>query len=237
MILCHGSSTLITEQTLFPSAPPVTTRDSSSSTKITPGSNQIETAVRQPAPNHHHHRQVQQWIREDVRRISECQGKEPLLEILHTSIQRIRVTREICERLPHPADIEALYGSKPVVHGMETCADYRSMIHQAQLQHNAPMVRVAGLYHTGTNALIQSLHRNLQQNLSVWNASIQTHYQDHLWELFNVPWSKHMPVQFRWNVTAPSDAGINKTLILPVVLVRDPYWWMMSMVCSLSLVP
>lgn len=249
-ILCHGTATF----SAGPNAH-VNLFQATAATTTTPTGSDTSSSLREAttAPKTYHEQQVQQLIADDVRRLPECHGKEPLLEILHSSIQRIRVTRDICERLPHPADIEALYGPKPVVYGMETCADYQTMIQQAQsLEHHhdgtlatntansskqlgvviAPMVRVAGLYHTGTNALVQSLHRNLQQNLSVWNASIQTRYRDHLWELYNVPWSKHMPLQFRWNATtSPSDAGINSTLVLPVVLIRDPYWWMISVVC------
>lgn len=182
---------------------------------------------------------VLQQVANDVQRLPNCRGKERFLEILHTATQRIRVRGDICDKLPLPEDVEALYGPDPVVYGMETCSQFRATVQKLQqLSGNnsstimAPTVRVAGLYNTGTNALVQSLHRNLQQEHGVWNVHVQAKAdkKQNWWELYNVPWSKHMPLRYRWNYTTAADVELDQRLVLPVVLIRDPYWWMKSMV-------
>uniref|UniRef100_A0A7R9ZLF0 Sulfotransferase domain-containing protein n=1 Tax=Craspedostauros australis TaxID=1486917 RepID=A0A7R9ZLF0_9STRA len=45
--------------------------------------------------------------------------------------------------------------------------------------------------------------------------------------LSQVPWAKHKDARSRWNHTIIDD--IPKQHVLPVVLVRDPYFWMQSM--------
>ena len=46
---------------------------------------------------------------------------------------------------------------------------------------------------------------------------------------WQVPWGKHMLAHRKWSNTAAHDGKVNKTNVLPVVLVRDPYSWMQSM--------
>ena len=51
-----------------------------------------------------------------------------------------------------------------------------------------------------------------------------------------VPWGKHVDVKYRMSNTFPRGNREAKVNVLPVVLVRDPYQWMISMVslCHLS---
>jgi hypothetical protein len=46
---------------------------------------------------------------------------------------------------------------------------------------------------------------------------------------WQVPWGKHMMAKFRLQNVAKREEKTNKTSVLPVVVVRDPYSWMQSM--------
>jgi hypothetical protein len=51
-----------------------------------------------------------------------------------------------------------------------------------------------------------------------------THFRLH-----NMKWGKHMLASRKWTNTAGHESKANKTNVLPVVLIRDPYSWMQSM--------
>lgn len=93
---------------------------------------------------------------------TECQGKEKLLDILKQSGYD-EINRETCRVLPTWKQVTDIYyrsGSGPVILGQETCQAYRDMMEQDTMD---PMPRVAGLYHSGTNAFCKTLERNLGQ--------------------------------------------------------------------------
>jgi len=46
---------------------------------------------------------------------------------------------------------------------------------------------------------------------------------------WQVPWGKHMLASRKWNNTAGHDTHVNKTNVLPTILIRDPYTWAQSM--------
>jgi len=142
-----------------------------------------------------------------------CQGKERLVEILHAAEQP-NITNVTCLSLPTWKEVTELYGDEPVVLGLESCERYRSLLSK---QHNwtKPMVRTAGLYNTGTNAFDQSLERNFEEL-----HSIPKH---------DVPWGKHVEVKYRLKNKYPRGNPEPPHLVLPVVLVKDPYGWMNSM--------
>lgn len=155
-----------------------------------------------------------------------CHDKEPLLRILQDA--GIPNASDHCADLPTWKQVVDFYGPEPVVDGLETSCDaYRTMIVTANNNKNKnnnsttvvvpPLPRVAGLFNTGTNALAKLLQRNL---LKVE----ELHYF-----YYDVPWGKHVPYHKRWNVTLPKHNPTPKSLVLPVVLIRDPYWWMQSM--------
>lgn len=117
---------------------------------------------------------------------------------------------DICGQLPQWKQVAHLYGDKPVVIGMETCALYRASVDNGTV----PIAGVAGLYNSGTNALSAALADcNLPQFISNDDAGSS-------WE---VPWGKHSPAKAR-------DEGTKLEQILPIVVVRDPFRWMASMV-------
>jgi hypothetical protein len=167
----------------------------------------------------------------------ECRGKERAIAVLLQSRgYRGRLSGPLCSKLPSDEDIQALYGKDPIVLGMDTCATF-----QRKLNGRPPDIRVAGLYHTGTNALVKSLARNLPQKL-LQHASAAASRQPAtnkkrkknealLHESLNVPWSKHMPPEYRTKHRVPQDRAVDLETVLTVVLVRDPYHWMQSVVC------
>lgn len=110
------------------------------------------------------------------------------------------------EGLPSPETLTALYGplKEPVVVGMETCATYRDKVPPSER-----VAAVAGMFNTGTNAM--AFH--LRQNINIKNT----------WQ---VPWGKHRMEYVRLNHTAEGLEHVNKQNVLPIVLIRDPLYWL-----------
>lgn len=101
----------------------------------------------------------------------------------------------------------------PVVAGVDTCAAYRDRV-PLERRYTA----VAGMFNTGTNAMEFHLRRNIK--IGAAKAS--------LWQ---VPWGKHrMPAVTRLVHVAVGMEKVQQEDALPVVMVRDPYSWMQSMV-------
>jgi hypothetical protein len=110
------------------------------------------------------------------------------------------------EGLPTPETLTSLYGplKEPVVVGMDTCAAYRDKV-----QPSERVAAVAGMFNTGTNAM--AFH--LRQNINIKNT----------WQ---VPWGKHRMEYVRLNHTAEGLEHVNKQNVLPIVLIRDPLYWL-----------
>ena len=180
-----------------------------------------------------------------------CADKERWLQpLIQGGILRSydNITQELCEQLPTWTQVEALYGSGPIVYGLDTCQRY-----QQQLRHGlvvrpsraaatkfgnttssnsdrtnpsqersiplSPRAKVAGLWNSGTTALSQSFVWNLHGYRS--NAPLF---------LPTVTWGKHTPLKYRFRNTWPRANRESRSHILPVVIVRDPFRWMPSMV-------
>lgn len=109
-------------------------------------------------------------------------------------------------------EMKRMYGSnnmrEPVVWGMHTCEEYRNKVPRERRY-----TATAGLFNTGTNAMEFHLRKNLQVS-SRWQ----------------VPWGKHRVAAVRLKHTAPGMTKMNQEDALPIVMVRDPYHWMQSMV-------
>jgi hypothetical protein len=182
---------------------------------------------------------IQKAVARDIARFRrECADKKWALEILHSSDGIFQMNGKICQKLPTQSEVSHLYGADPVVYGMETCEQFRRNVQQvrkeaADSERALPTVRVAGLFNTGTNAMAVSLARNLQQNYELWNDKVRSKFVRKRDQLFNVPWEKHVPPRFRHENIVSQDRDVDLRLVLPVVMVRDPYWWMQSMVCCL----
>ena len=99
----------------------------------------------------------------------------------------------------------------PVIYGMETCEAYRQLVPSVRDRYTAP----AGMFDTGTNNLQYLLRHNLDHPIKA---------------LYQVPWGKHRMEARRLHHSAPGAKDLDQTQCLPVVIVRDPYHWMQSMV-------
>lgn len=117
------------------------------------------------------------------------------------------VYRTDLDGLPSAETLTQLYGplDEPVVIGMDTCATYRN-----QVPPSDRVVAVAGMFNTGTNAMAFHLRQNIQNIDSPWQ----------------VPWGKHRMEYVRLNHTAGGLEDYNQTNVLPIVLIRDPFYWM-----------
>jgi len=142
------------------------------------------------------------------------QGKEPLIELLHDAGVK-DIDPAVLQRLPAWDTIQQLYGPGPILFGTETCAAFRESVSK----HDASL-GVAGLFNTGTNLMALYLEANCKMPFS------KTRNKGIRWQ---VPWGKHMLAAYKWINTAGHEDSTDKTTVLPVVLVRDPYGWMKSM--------
>ena len=149
----------------------------------------------------------------------ENNSSRTILQVLQEAGVADTLTSEERNMLPNLQRIwNELYGStgssnftsgEPVIYGMETCEAYRQMVPRHD-RYTAP----AGMFNTGTN----NLELNMQKNLEGIRA------------LYQVPWGKHRMEARRLKHTAPGAGKFNQSNCLPVVIVRDPYHWMQSMV-------
>ena len=161
----------------------------------------------------------------------ECRDRQHLLRLLHDA--NITLTSHLCQRLPTWSQVVDLYGPGPVVLGLETCAAYRDKLRQSNQPfangvggspYYPPKVAIAGLWNSGTTALSLSVLLNLQGYKTEADISEPT-----------VLWGKHTPLYLKPVNTWPRTKrkrGIEqvKEHILPVVIVRDPFRWMKTMV-------
>jgi hypothetical protein len=175
-----------------------------------------------------------------------CDGKAELLKILKDAGMKNTSSGDVCKKLPRWKDVARFYGEEPIIYGLDTCERYRAKLSADANNGTAvePLVRVAGLYNTGTNAFAHLLNYNVKD---------LGNHED--WE---VPWQKvrfkyaslfrsccfisltplslrcvvqHSPAKFRMEKTNQNH-NESKTRVLPVVLIREPFWWMQSMVRS-----
>lgn len=161
-----------------------------------------------------------------------CRGKEKYVKVLESAGLTPQVIQEtFCAQLPLESQVAELYGSEPIIHGLDNCEKYRANLKIANASSTrflAPKVRVTGLFNTGTNAFHTALHANLLDDGNKDNKISDPHGIETLYE---VPWFKHFPVEARNDWIKGRDPDTVNS-ILTIVLVRDPYRWMQSMVGS-----
>lgn len=104
---------------------------------------------------------LEQYIRTIEADVPACRGKSTFIRHLVSSQDKRyeTITEEMCRRLPSPGDISRHYGETPIIVGIETCASYRELLAR---QNKEAQPRIAGLYHSGTNAMAMFLQANLQ---------------------------------------------------------------------------
>jgi hypothetical protein len=156
-----------------------------------------------------------------------CPNKRRLLDVLLSAQNGVfREGDQVrCHDLPTWEAVTAQYRSEPVIHGLETCDQYRQLIDERNWP---PAPRPVGMYNTGTNALAVTMLSNLVAPLPpiiLPNGKRVVRFNPFL----EPPWGKHVLAKYRGNTTLPRMRPIPKESILPVVMVRDPYRWQMSM--------
>lgn len=136
-----------------------------------------------------------------------------------------------CNEIPKYTTVQHVYGHKPRINGLEFCKD---------LQRKGMIPRVAGLYNTGTNALVKQFQMrwepflietnrtngNLPQSKSAMNT--QRFFQSNYFR-WDVPWGKHVPATYHGNVTVPPSNPTLPDIVVPIIMVRDPFTWITSM--------
>jgi hypothetical protein len=146
-------------------------------------------------------------------------GKEPLIALLRDA--GVQVDDEIVERLPTWQQVADLYGSEPVIFGLETCQKF-------QTENGDPadhFVSTAGTFNTGTNLMAELLIHNCHMP-----ARMQKYGHRNRGVRWQVLWGKHTPVgdeDFRLHHRTYNDT-MNAEDIFPAVTVRDPFKWMQS---------
>jgi len=158
-----------------------------------------------------------------------CRGKERLLRIAVATGMNRSAAEARCDDLPLWKDVVDLYGSQPVILGLEHCAAYRAAVrdHVNRTRDAYPKfggLQIDGMFNVGTNALAQTVLHNLDRGQ--WVQPDLSLDDPEYWEkidtyMHGVGWGKHTLVKYRPH---------NAILSLPVVIVRDPYRWMKSMV-------
>eukprot|EP00537_Pseudo-nitzschia_pungens_P004403 CAMPEP_0172364342 /NCGR_PEP_ID=MMETSP1060-20121228/7485_1 /TAXON_ID=37318 /ORGANISM="Pseudo-nitzschia pungens, Strain cf. cingulata" /LENGTH=521 /DNA_ID=CAMNT_0013087313 /DNA_START=122 /DNA_END=1687 /DNA_ORIENTATION=- len=142
-------------------------------------------------------------------------GRERLVQILNEA-GILDIDPEAIALLPKWSSVKKLYGEKPVILGLEHCERFRT-----QFDPEDASIGTAGMFNTGTNPFAMYISNNCKLPNNKRDRSGGTRWQ--------VPWGKHMPAHRKWTNTAGHDYKTNKTNVMPIVLVRDPFSWMQSM--------
>lgn len=140
-----------------------------------------------------------------------------LEEILQAA--RVDITEEERAKIPPKTDVIEMYGSSPVILGLERCEEFRKNVKPEDA-----FVGPAGMFNTGTNLLTSLLRQNchIPEKVEMYGkASIGMRGQ--------APWGKHSPATWRHHHVAMDQSTVNQTNFLPATIVKDPYTWMNSM--------
>ncbi len=147
--------------------------------------------------------------------------REPILAILRDAGISDVQPDEIMA-LPTWAQVETLYGPEPVFVGLEQCKAFQKKIPRIEDR----FLGVAGMFNSGSTAFGISLQANCKYSNHPNNKSNHV-LTDSNGMLDQVPWAKHKMATEKYNHIIHS--GIPKEHVLPIVMVRDPYYWMHSM--------
>lgn len=93
--------------------------------------------------------------------ILRVQDKGPLIEILTQAGVNVKkkgnLDQEIIDSLPTWTQVTNLYGSAPIIHGLERCKEYRTNV-----EASTRFLGIAGTFNTGTNLLADLMRFNCQ---------------------------------------------------------------------------
>jgi hypothetical protein len=151
------------------------------------------------------------------------QGRERILNILEKDLGLQPLTATEILTLPKWSQVQNLYGSEPVILGLETCSEFQSRVPLSKRH-----IGVAGNFNTGTTAFGLSLQANCRYPNRHPDASKSNKAVTNIHGMLNqVPWAKHKMASERDGHTILET--VSKDHVLPVVMVRDPYYWLQSM--------
>lgn len=118
--------------------------------------------------------------------------------------------------LPAWSEMTSMYGSQPVIIGLDRCEEFR----RARSKPNYAMIGPVGMFNTGAKYLWQMLYLNCKIPDSKMPSNGMRR---------SVPWGKHAPASYRLKFDAKDGGGVSHIDTLPVVVVKDPFSWMSSM--------
>mmetsp|Transcript_4670 Transcript_4670/g.7218 ORF Transcript_4670/g.7218 Transcript_4670/m.7218 type:complete len:406 (+) Transcript_4670:214-1431(+) len=137
----------------------------------------------------------------------------------------VELDNESIERLPTWSQIESLIGKKPVFRGLDTCETFRNNVPPL-----SRMLGSAGMFNSGTNLVTRLMKENcvIPERFNKYSPDPKASKEDYgiRWQC---PWGKHTPANFKNNHTAPKNEETIKDHCLPIVTVRNPFDWMISM--------
>jgi hypothetical protein len=149
--------------------------------------------------------------------------KTVLLNLLRDAgIPETDLTPDIIQQLPTWAEVTDLYGSEPIIWGLDTCETFQK--HSDPAEH---FLGTAGTFNTGTNLLAALITENCHMP-----ERVKKYGDVNRGMRWQVPWGKHTPVdneEFRQTHKAQGDKNIPANDTMPVVTIRDPALWMPSM--------
>lgn len=153
---------------------------------------------------------------------NDSDGKGRILSILReagvTDLSRDRI-----EQLPTWKQVVDLYGQKPVIHNLQSCARFRETVPEVER-----MLGSAGMFSSGTNLVTRLLKGNCYIPARLHKYGVNASKEDHGMR-FQVPYGKHTPHHYRYLHSTEKAAAIRKENLLPVVTIRNPWTWMQSM--------
>jgi hypothetical protein len=158
-------------------------------------------------------------------------GKEPLLKLLFDAgITYIDI--QVIQLLPTWHQVEQLYGNKgPVIEGESQCESFRNSVATGGNKQHASL-GIAGMFDSGTNLAATYLEANCKLPSVSTSSKDESSNYGIRWQ---VPWGKHVLAKKRKAHLVKSDHDsdsetvIEPSTVLPVVLIRDPYYWMQSL--------
>jgi len=135
----------------------------------------------------------------------------------------VELDNDSIESLPTWSQIESIIGKKPVFRGLDTCEKFRQTVPPL-----GRMLGSAGMFNSGTNLVTRLMKENcvIPERFNKYAPDGSKEDYGIRWQC---PWGKHTPANFKNNHTAPKNEEIIKDHCLPIVTVRNPFDWMVSM--------
>lgn len=178
-----------------------------------------------PTNNNHNHNDTSTNNTDNAPRAKAMQERKEILSLLNDAGVIVEDATTDIYQLPTWRQVTDLYGPKPIILGLDRCATFRDQVEQ-----HHRFIGIAGNFNSGTTAYGMSLQSNCR--FPHHNESSSQYFSNDKVSnvhgmLSQVPWAKHKMAIYKYNHTILFN--VPKEHVLPVVLVRDPFYWMQSM--------